>query len=87
MAVLGGFLPRGFVLARHDALAIAVNRLVAYPTGFSIGLIAVTRPGGFLPSNPSHPALREPASQDDFRFAPLLGDGMKLVAELGARLR
>ena len=49
--VLGGVVTTQFVLARTDTLAMAVRQIVAYPAGFSLGLIVVARDGHMLPED------------------------------------
>jgi hypothetical protein len=87
VAVLGVNLQKGFVLARTEALVIAVNRLVAYPTGLSIGVVAFARTwGGFPESRGRHPfGWGEPGSENDLRFGLLFTDGTKVESSLDSR--
>src|SRR5579862_1082193 len=79
--VLGGVVTTQFVLARTKTFAIVVREIVAYPTGFSMGMVMVARDGHTLPdggpvSGPR--GRRGDVPETAFRFGLLHADGTKV---------
>ncbi len=88
--VLGGVVTTQFVLAGTDTLAMAVRQIVAYPAGFSLGLIVVARDGHMLPEDGPGLALGPRSrhggiSETAFRFGLRHADGTKLEASWQTR--
>jgi hypothetical protein len=82
VVILGGMVTARILLARTDTFAMAITRIIAYPTGFSMRIVTVAREGAYLPGGlPQHPMSgSEPGTEPDFRFGLLLADGTKVLA-------
>lgn len=83
---LGVPVPFAEVLARSDEVAILVSGLVAYPSGFSLTVIMLSRlkpPGGpFSPAMHGHLGVA-PDQGGEFRFGIGFSDGSKLIVDRG----
>ena len=47
--MIGGVVSEQFVLTKNDWFAVVVSRILAFPTGFTMNLVALARPGTQLP--------------------------------------
>lgn len=84
--VLGGVLPAQHLIAKTEFAAVALSRLVAYPSGFSMDIVIAAREDNMLPNlqvsfRPGH-GDRE-AVERGWRFGIGMADGSKVTIEGG----
>lgn len=82
---LGIPVPFADLLARNEEVAVLVSGIVAFPAGFSLGIVLLSRlnppPQPFAPFVHRYPGT--PEVRGPFRFGLGFADGAKLFAERG----
>lgn len=89
--VLGGMVPWPPLIARNDSVVVAVERIVAYPKGFEVGVTVWERPGHDSGTdNPSRGRSGRTPSQtpaEDLEFTIVFADGARGDSRYGSRDR